>query len=148
MTMFFWPDGSATQQEILDRARLMVDLDEATDPPAEPSLLLVVGFPRPETAQGLVILRPAVDTLAASLTTLFLDGSSIYRTRGNEVCVVSDLGDAALGDYLQKIDEVAQQAGTLVAVGYAELPREAPDALQALVLADGRRIGAERLRSA
>jgi hypothetical protein len=148
MTMFFWPDGSATQEEILDRVRLLVDLDEATDPLAEPSLLLVVGFPRPETAQGLEIMRPAVDMLAASLTTLFLDGSSVYRTRGNEVCVVSDLGDGTPGDHLQRIDEVAVQAGTSVAVGYAELPREAPDALSALGLADGRRIETERLRSA
>jgi len=123
-----------TRNQIFDRARLLIDLDEATDPSSSPSVFVVVG------------LRCVgdVDDLLVELRHRFAAGvgplGTTYTTRGTELCAIIERTDGldAVLDAIRRDLEAAAGARVFVASGRAELPREACDAIAVLALADQR----------
>ncbi len=130
---------SPTETQVFDRARLLVDLDEATDESSAPSTLLVVGYRRrrhnPDTA-----LTRTDEALLGRLGELLGEVGPVYRTRSTEVCALVDLDEDDLDDLISEIKLllVEHQRGATVAVGTATVPGEASDAVSALALADAR----------
>jgi hypothetical protein len=150
MTAFLWPDSPpATPAEILDRARLVSDLDDATDPHGPSSVLVVVGLPRSPSHEPNVALPQRVwDQLAELLAAQ----GSIYRTRAGEICGLLDVSPAEFEGLLEPIAETlrAEINGVVFSVGFVTLPApEALDAAAALRLADHRlfKLARQRLTS-
>ena len=123
-----------TPTQIFDRTRLLIDLDEATDPSSPPSVFVVVGLRCVGDVDDLLVeLR---DRFAAAVGPL----GATYTTRGTELCAIIERSDG-LGAVLDTIRgdlETAAGAHVSVVSGMAELPREACDATAALALADQR----------
>lgn len=143
MNAYIWPDSpAATRAEVLDRARLVIDLDEATDPEAFPSALLLVGVPR--SGHGVppdLVTTSLIEGLGTWVGELVGDRGSVYRTRSTEVCALID-GDAhELGDVraaLQRKLAHEDCARSGVTVAFVALPAETTDAVGALELVDRR----------
>jgi hypothetical protein len=135
------PKNTATL-EAFDRTRLLIDLDEATDPEAEPSLLVIVGVPRgAERMPADPAARLFVARLEETIGHLVGDAGSIYRTRATEVCALVDGGVSELREVLTGIEaELArdQRPSIPAVVGVVSLPEEATEAVAALALADER----------
>jgi hypothetical protein len=131
-----------TTVEAFNRTRLLIDLDEATDPESPPALLMIVGVPRDA---GGAATNPAVTLFMARLeeTMASLVGSagSIYRTRSTEVCALVEGRVPELRDVLGGLHaELAREQRPFceAVVGIVSLPEEVGDALGALALADER----------
>ena len=133
---------AATEAEIFDRTRLAIDLDEATDPDAPLSALLMIGLPRP--ALGTItdpILRTAIEQLGNRIGELVGNRGSIYRMRATEICAIVEGGISDMREVLWALNgefthgpELARE----VVVALVVMPEEATDALAALMLADRR----------
>jgi hypothetical protein len=123
-----------TRKQIFDRTRLLIDLDEATDPSSPPSVFVLVGLRCVGDVDDLLVeLR---HRFAAAVGPL----GATYTTRGTELCAIikrSD-GPGAVLDTIRRDLEAAAGTYVRVASGMAELPREACDATAALALADQR----------
>jgi hypothetical protein len=124
--------SDAETVELFDRSRLLVDLDEATDPDSPASVLVVVGL------RGIGLAETLRESFAA-----VVDGvGTVYCTRSTELCAILD-GDVQ--DLAEVLDAVrgmfgreADQRGVRISTGLVELPREAHGAPEALALADRR----------
>ena len=135
------PKNTATL-EAFNRTRLLIDLDEATDPDSEPSLLLIVGVPRGEERMPAdPAARLFMARLEETIGHLVGDAGSIYRTRSTEVCVLVEGSVSELRDVLAGVQaelERDQRPSIPAVVGIVSLPEEAAEATTALVLADER----------
>jgi len=124
--------------ELFDRNRLLVDLDEATDPGSPDSVLVVVGL------QGLGELgsHPALSRLRDRFAAIVGASGAIYHTRSTELCAILDGDMHDVAGVVGVIHEVfvreALGVDVRVSTGFVELPREAEGAPQALALADQR----------
>lgn len=141
--------ASTTRSEVFDRSRLLIDLDEATDPASPPTLLLVFGFHGPSGPLEEAAEMQAIDSLTRlrdRFAAVVGEGGATYRTRKTELCAIIDGFYAASDDLLEAIGaelELESEAiGAAVAMGIVELPDEAPDAITALTIADRRLKGA------
>jgi hypothetical protein len=135
------------QTQVFDRTRLLVDLDEATDPGAPPSVLVVIGLHglgESFTDRG---SNPVVDKLRAQLVAIVGDSGSTYSTRLTELCAILDGALPALNQVLGAIhDGFAREAARVdvrVSIGFVELPGEPLDAPDALAIADRRMTAAD-----
>lgn len=127
----------ASQTHVFDRARLYVDLDEATDTASPSTTLLVVGFRRRRDRQPSALTRNDVQLLDR-LDTLIGDYGAIYRTRATEVCALVALAEDELDDLTDDIELLLidlHRKGS-VGIGLVNVPEEAGDAVSALALAD------------
>jgi len=130
---------SASQAHVFDRARLFVDLDEATDWTGSPSTLLVVGFRRRRDRRQCELTRNDI-ALLARLEEMIGDFGHIYRIGSAEVCALLPAAGDEIDELLEEIDEALvefQRRGS-VGIGYVTVPEEASDAAAALALADER----------
>jgi|SRR5579871_624240 len=135
--------GSA---QLFDRTRLLIDLDEATDPSSPASSLLVLGLPHPgedrEEGFSSTELDELVVHLRDRLVELVGDNGSVYRTRSTELCAFIDGGLSPTDDILDAIrtelDLECEPLAVRVSLGCVSLPGEAGDAAAALALADER----------
>jgi hypothetical protein len=137
VTITALPSATVT---VFDRNRLLVDLDEATDPGSPPAILLVIGLRH----LGEAVAGNGSDEVLAELHKTFTElvegAGSDYRTRGSELCAIlhrpadADGIVAAIEARLAIYSEPAIRAS----FGVVELPAEASDALGALALADSR----------
>ena len=133
--------------EIFDRNRLLVDLDDATDPESPSSVLVVVGL------RGLgEILResgssPIVDQLHERFAAVVGQAGAVYCTRATELCAILDGTMHDLVEVLGAIHEgfsrEAARVDVRISTGFVELPREATHALDALALVDRRMTSAD-----
>lgn len=149
-----WPDviSGSTIEEVFNRTRLLIDLDEATDELSPPSVLVVMGVPRAAVEAPLDPDEVAtVARLGELMTDVIGEAGSIYETRTTEVCALLDGTEAELAGLLDAIgEELACTAGpgSSVSLGFVALPEGAPDAITALTIVDRRlRIGAGIERS-
>lgn len=140
--MYLWPDTPrASRAEILDRIRLVADLDEATAWESPPSVLLIVGTPRAPGWEPNEEPSPDLVRFSDRLAEMVAVRGSVYRTRSTEVCALIDVRPAAFVRLLAAIEEHLRSEGAdeALSVGYVTLPRdEAPDAVSALTIADSR----------
>ncbi len=134
--------GSA---EIFDRARLLIDLDEATDPTSPACALLVLGLPHPgeqRTTFSTAEIEVLVAHLRDRLADLVGDNGSVYRTRSTELCAFIDGTVSPSDDLLDAIrtelDLECEALAVRVSLGCVSLPGEASDPTSALALADER----------
>ena len=130
---------SAGETHVFDRARLYVDLDEATDSSSPAATLLVVGFRRRRDRQPNALTRNDVELLDR-LVSLIADHGSIYRTRAAEVCALLALEEHELDDLTDEIEGMLvdfHRKGT-VGIGLVNVPEESTDAVSALALADAK----------
>ena len=131
---------SISTVEAFDRNRLMVDLDEATDPNSPPAVLLVVGLRQ----LGEIVAGNRSDETLARIRDVFAEivGSvgTDYRTRGTELCAILDQPAKVERIVAALEQQLAALAGPefRAACGAVELPAEAHDALEALLLVDKR----------
>ena len=127
----------AVQSQLFDRNRLLVDLDEATDPDSPDSVLLVVGL------RGIGL----AETLRDSFATAVDCSGTVYCTRSTELCAILDGGVEDLAEVLEAVRGMfvreAGRHGVRVFTGLVELPREAYGAPEALALADERMTAAD-----
>jgi hypothetical protein len=124
----------ASRNEIFDRQRLLVDLDDATDPTSPPTVFVVIALrSRAEAADALTLFR---DWFARVVGTL---GTS-YTPRANEICAIVERSERLNGllSILQDDIQSAAAPRLQIGCGVVELPREACDAMAALALADRR----------
>jgi hypothetical protein len=135
------PRNTATL-EAFNRTRLLIDLDEATDPESEPSLLVIVGVPRgAERMPADPAARLFMARLEETIGHLVGDAGSIYRTRSTEVCALVEGTVAERSEVLAGLRaELArdQRPSVPAVVGIVSLPGEAAEAVSALALADER----------
>jgi hypothetical protein len=134
--------SASTETHVFDRARLMIDLDEAVDPDGPVGTLLVVGFRRRRERLGSQLTRNDVvilDRLGELLGSL----GPVYRTRTTEICALLELTGDELDPLLEEIHValVELQRSASIAVGTVTLTEEALDADSALALADLRLLG-------
>jgi hypothetical protein len=131
-----------TETHVFERARLLVDLDEASDSVSAASTLVVVGFRRRRDRPGSALTRNDI-ALLDRLSELLGCLGSIYRTRWTEVCALVDLADDELEPLLRELRRVLveQNRRATVGVGVVTVPEETDDAVSALALADSRLIG-------
>lgn len=125
----------AIEREVCERARLLIDLDEATGPSSDPTVLVIVGVaPRPflgpdtETAACLERLEARFDEIAAN-------GLTIYRPRSTEVCVLLDGPPQIVAPLLRRIRSAIDaegQSARLLSMGSIALPNDASNATDAL----------------
>jgi hypothetical protein len=130
---------SAAESHVFDRARLYVDLDEATDSTCPAATLLVAGFKRRRDRQPSALTRNDVQLLDR-LDALMSDYGSIYRTRAAEVCALLTLEEDELDDLTDEIERMLfefHRKGT-VGIGLVNVPGESTDAVSALALADAK----------
>ena len=128
--------------ELFDRARLFVDLDEATDPVSPDSVLLVVGL----HGLGGGLVRTGSNLIVSRLRDRFVavvgDSGATYGTRSTELCAILEGSSHDLVELLGAIHEgIAREAAKVdvrVSTGVVDLPREAAGAPEALALADRR----------
>ena len=123
--------------ELFDRNRLLVDLDESTDPDSPDSVLVVVDL------RGIGMAETLRDSFAA-----VVDGvGTVYCTRSTELCAILDGGVQDLAEVLEAVHGMfgreAGRLGVQIFTGLVELPREAFGALEALALADRRMTAAD-----
>jgi hypothetical protein len=133
--------------ELFDRTRLLVDLDEASDPESPAAVLVVVGLRGLGEAADEPVEPTTVEELRDRFTAIVGASGAVYRTRSTELCAILD-GDAReLASVLDAVQEVfATEAAHLdvgVSTGFVELPREAHGAPEALELADRRMTAAD-----
>jgi GGDEF domain-containing protein len=137
----------AEQVELFDRSRLLVDLDEATDPAGPDAVLVVVRLSGFGDTSGESGIDPVVAQLRERFAALVGSSGTAYRTRSTELCAILD-GDARdLSSVLGALQDVfaaeAEQLDVRVSTGLVELPGEAHGAPEALALADRRLTGAD-----
>ena len=133
--------------ELFDRNRLLVDLDEATDPDSPDAVLVVVGLQVSSETSGEIGTHPGVTQLRERLAAIVGGSGAVYRTRSSEVCAILDGGVHDLADVLRAVREdflrEATQLDVGISTGIVELPREADGAPEALELADRRMTAAD-----
>ena len=133
--------------ELFDRNRLLVDLDEATDPDSPDAVLVVVGLQVSSEASGEVGAHPGVAQLRERFAAIVGGSGAVYRTRSSEVCAILDGAVHDLADVLRAVSEdlhrEAAQLDVRVSTGFVELPREADRGPEALELADRRMTAAD-----
>lgn len=133
--------------ELFDRIRLMVDLDEATDPDSPGSVLVVVGLRGLGEAIGERGSHPLVSQLTDRFAAIVGSSGAVYRTRSTELCAILDGAVHDLVEVLGAIHEVfvreAARMDVRISTGFVELPREAVGAPAALGLADRRMTAAD-----
>jgi hypothetical protein len=139
------PSQSSTQ--LFDRSRLLVDLDEATDPGSPDSVLVVVGLHGLGEEFGESGSHPIVTQLRDRFTAIVGDSGATYSTRSTELCAILD---GSVHDVVQVIGAIhegfaraAARADVHVSTGFVELPGEASAAPDALSLADRRMTAAD-----
>jgi hypothetical protein len=128
--------------ELFERSRLLVDLDEATDPTSPETVLVVVGM----HGLGETFAEPGTHPVVAELRERFAeivgDAGAVYRTRVAELCAILDGGVHDLAEVLGAVHGIfvreAARLDVRVSTGFVELPREADNAPEALALADRR----------
>jgi hypothetical protein len=142
MNVYLWPDTPrATRAEILDRLRLVADLDEATAPESPPSVLLIVGRPRVPGWEPNEEPPPDLVQFSDRLAEMVAVRGSVYRTRATELCALIDVGPSKFVRLLAAIEAHLRSEGAdeALSVGYVTLPAdEVPDAAAALKIADSR----------
>jgi len=133
--------------ELFDRNRLLVDLDEATDPESPPSVLVVVGLHGlGETYDG---GKPdaTVGKLREGFAEIVGIAGATYRTRNTELCAILDGTVDDVVEVLAAIHKgfarAAERVDLRVSMGFAELPRDAEGAGEALSLVDRRMTSAD-----
>ena len=128
--------------ELFDRNRLLVDLDEATDPDSPDAVLVVVGLQVSSEVSGEIGAHPGVAQLRERFAAIVGDAGAVYRTRSTELCAIldGDVHDLAgvLGAVHGDFARAAAQLDVRVSTAFVELPREADGAPEALALADRR----------
>lgn len=138
-------EGAQTLSCVLDRSRLFIDLDEATDPERPESVLVVFGFEALEEHHERGV-DSAAETLlrqVASRVTRRITGfGTLYQPRRVELCALLDgsLIDLRrlLAEIRAEVDGLVRPYGARTTLGLAALPAEASDPLTALALADQR----------
>lgn len=136
--------SAETRREVFDRNRLLVDLDEATDPSHPPTVLLVAGL---RSLGSAFDAQEDADTLLTRVRERFGavvgDTGATYHTRANELCAIIDSAYRSQSLVAQIKAAIAQETDRPERVVWAlvELPHEACDAIAALTLADGRLSG-------
>jgi len=127
--------------ELYDRSRLLVDLDEATDPDSVDSLLVVVAL----RGLGETAANDGSDSVVSHLRERFVeivgDAGAVYCTRSTELCAIVDGGIQDLAQLLTALDGFVHEAARIdvrVLTALVEMPREATEAPEALGLADRR----------
>jgi hypothetical protein len=136
-----------TSTQLFDRSRLLVDLDEATDPESPDSVLVVVGlhglgetFDEPGS-------HPIVTQLRERFVAIVGGSGATYSTRSTELCAILDGGVHDVVQVIGAIHEgfarAAARADVRVSTGFVELPREAEGVPEALALADRRMTAAD-----
>jgi hypothetical protein len=137
----------AVQSQLFDRNRLLVDLDEATDPDAPESVLVVVGLRGLGELSAQSGSHPIVNQLRDRFAAIVGGSGAVYRTRSVELCAILDGAMHDLVGVLSSIHEgftrEAARADVRVSTGFVELPREASRAPDALALADRRMTAAD-----
>jgi hypothetical protein len=131
--------------QLFDRARLLIDLDEATDPSSPASSLLVLGLPHPGEERETVStseMESLVVHLRDRLAELVGDNGSVYRTRSTELCAFIDGKLSPSDDLLDlirtELDLECEPLAVRVSLGCVSLPGEADEPTAALALADER----------
>jgi hypothetical protein len=146
-TVTSWPLSPVpAESEVFARVRLLIDLDEATDPGALSSVLVVIGLvPRPDTGPD-AGAAAALEGLQARIADIVVERAAIYRTRSTEICMLVDgtlrTASALLRRVQGAIDDVGLTTPQL-SIGMVSLPNEASDAVVALTLADDRMMRGE-----
>jgi hypothetical protein len=128
--------------ELFERSRLLVDLDEATDPASPDTVLVVVGLRGLGESFAETGTDPVVTQLRERFAAIVGGAGAVYRTRSTELCAILDGGVAEVTEVLEAVHGVfAGEAARLevrVSTAFVELPREAEGAPEALALADRR----------
>jgi hypothetical protein len=136
-----------TSTQLFDRSRLLVDLDEATDPNAPDSVLVVVGLHGLGEEFGESGAHPIVMQLRDRFTAIVGGSGATYSTRYTELCAILDgsVHDVVqvLGAIHEGFARAAARVDVRVSTGFVELPREAFGAPEALSLADHRMTAAD-----
>ncbi len=136
---------TSESSEIFDRTRLLIDLDEATDPTSPASALLVLGLPQPgenRATFSTAEIEKLVEHLRDRLADLVGNNGSVYRTRSTELCAFID-GKLLPSDHLldtirTELDLQCEPLAVRVSLGCVSLPVEATEPTAALALADER----------
>lgn len=133
--------------QLFDRSRLLIDLDEATDPASPDSVLVVVGLRGLGETFAESGAHPLVSQLRDRFVAIVGDSGATYSTRSTELCAILDGRIHDLVEVLAAIHETfareAARADVRVSTGFVELPLEAEGALEALELADRRSTAAD-----
>jgi hypothetical protein len=137
-----WPVSPVpAESEIFARVRLLIDLDEATEPGALSSVLVVIGLvPRPDTGPD-AGAAAALERLEARIADIVVERAAIYRTRTTEICMLVDGTPRTASGLLRRIEGAIDDVGLTapeLSIGSASLPNEACDAVAALTLVDER----------
>jgi len=134
--------------ELFDRNRLLVDLDEATDPDSPSSVLVVVGLHGLSESSAEPGSHPIVVQLREHFGTIVGTAGATYSTRATELCAILD---GATDDVIEMLGAIhdgfageAARVDVRVSMGFVELPRDAEQAPEALALADRRMTSADR----
>ena len=140
--------NAATQPgpaQLFDRARLLIDLVEATDPASPASSLLVLGLPRPGEERvtfSTTEIEELVVHLRDRLAELVGANGSVYRTRSTELCAFIDgklsPSDDLLDAIRTELELECEPLAVRVSLGCVSLPGEAGEPTAALALADER----------
>jgi two-component system cell cycle response regulator len=128
-----------------NRRRLMGDLDRALHASPTPTVFALFdlnGFKQYNDVFG----HPAGDALlrrlGRNLADAVGDRGSAYRMGGDEFCMLAEPGaggvDRLLDDAVRSLNDEAGGFAVSAAHGYVELPRDAPEAVDALQHADQR----------
>jgi hypothetical protein len=137
----------AEQTCLFDRNRLVVDLDEATDPDAPESVLVVVGLRGLGETFAQSGSHPIVKQLRDRFAAVVGGSGAVYATRSTELCAILDGTMHDLVGVLAAIHvgfaREAARVDVRVSTGFVELPREASRAPEALALADRRMTAAD-----
>ncbi len=131
-----------TRTQVFERARLLIDLEEATDPASADGTLLVLGFRRRRDRPASAMTRNDI-ALLDRLSDLVGSLGPVYRTRCTEVCALLDLGDDEVDRLVQELRRilVEEKRRATVGIGVVMLPEEALDPVTALAAADTRLLG-------
>ena len=133
--------------QLFDRNRLLVDLDEATDPDSPPSVLVVVGLRGLGESSAESGPHPIVSQLRDRFVAIVGTAGATYSTRSTELCAILDGATDDVIEILGAIHEgFAREAASVdvrVSMGFVELPRAAEDAPEALSLVDRRMTSAD-----
>jgi hypothetical protein len=128
--------------ELFDRNRLFVDLDEATAPDSPATVLVVVGLHGLGESFAGGDTDPTVSKLRDGFAEIVGDAGATYRTRNTELCAILD---GAVDDVVEVLGAIhkgfaraAARVDVRVSMGFAELPRDAEGAGEALALVDRR----------
>lgn len=133
---------------LFDRNRLLVDLDEATDPDSPPSVLVVVGLRGLGESSAESGLHPIVSQqLRERFAAIVGTAGATYSTRSSELCAILD---GTTDDVVETLGAIhagfageAASVDVRVSMGFVELPRDAEGAPEALTLTDRRMTSAD-----